>query len=152
VTPRDWSPDRNVAGLSHRAPPFMTAFNCQQSLYNRINRSGAAPSQFPTITVSTSTTRGHVMIWKNLVNQSATLASRPKILTTTFMCALSATIRFASTGDEGTRIPAQPAHTQNPLVSVTTRDGVPIFCMGWRPKPAQPLVFQRPRGCRAWPL
>ena len=92
------------------------------------------------------------MIWKNLVNQSATLASRPKILTTTFMCALSATIRFASTGDEAAKIPAQPAHTQNPLVSIMTRDSVPIFCMGWRPKPARPLVFQRPRGCRAWPL
>jgi hypothetical protein len=96
--------------------------------------------------------RDTVMIWKNLVNQSANLASRPKVLTTTFMCALSATIRFASTGDEGAKIPAQPAHMQNPLVSIMTRDGVPIFCMGWRPKPAQPLVFQRPRGCRAWPL
>jgi hypothetical protein len=92
------------------------------------------------------------MIWKQLVNQSATLASRPKVLTTTFMCALSATVRFASTGDEGTRILAQPTHTQNALVSIMTRDGVPIFCMGWRPKPPQPLVFQQPRGCRAWPL
>lgn len=92
------------------------------------------------------------MIWKNLVNQTATLASRPKILTTTFMCALSATIRLASTGDEGPRTPAQLTHMQNPLSLITTGDGVPIFCMGWRPKPAQPLVFPRPRGCRAWPL
>jgi hypothetical protein len=92
------------------------------------------------------------MIWKNLVNQSATLASRPKVITTTFMCALSATVRLASTVDEGTRIAAQPAHTQNPMVSIMTRDSVPIFCMGWRPRPAQPLVFPRPRGCRAWPL
>ncbi|MGY3355019.1 hypothetical protein [Bradyrhizobium sp. 18] len=93
-----------------------------------------------------------MMIWKNLVNQSATLASRPKVLTTTFMCALSATVRFASTGDEGAKIPVEPAHRQNPLVSIMTRDSVPIFCTGWRPKPARPLVFQRPRGCRAWPL
>ena len=92
------------------------------------------------------------MIWKNLVSQSAILASRPRVLTATFMCALSATVRFASTGDEGTRIPPRPAHAQDPLVSIMTRDGVPIFCMGWRPKPAQSLVFQRPRGCRAWPL
>lgn len=92
------------------------------------------------------------MIWKQLVHQSATLASRPKVLTTTFMCALSATVRFASTGDEGAKIPEQPAHMQNPLVSIMTRDGVPIFCMAWRPMPAQPLVFQRPRACRAWPL
>jgi hypothetical protein len=95
---------------------------------------------------------GHVMIWKNLVNQSAALASRPKVLTTTFMCALSATVRLASTGDERARIPAQPAHTQDPMVSIMTRDSVPIFCMGWSPKPAQPLVFQRPKACRAWPL
>ena len=92
------------------------------------------------------------MIWKQLVNQSATLASRPKVLTTTFMCALSATVRFASTGDEGTRILAQPTHTQNALVSIMTRDGVPIFCMGLEAEAPQPLVFQQPRGCRAWPL
>jgi hypothetical protein len=92
------------------------------------------------------------MIWKNLVNQSATLASRPKVLTTTFMCALSAAVRFASTEAEGTRIPAQPAHTHNAMVAIMTRDGVPIFCMGWRPKPAQPIAMLRPRGCRAWPL
>jgi len=92
------------------------------------------------------------MIWKNLVNRSASLASRPKVLTTTFMCALSATIRFASTVDQGAKIPAQPPHTQDPLVSIMTRNSVPIFCMGWRPKPARPQVFQRPRGCRAWPL
>lgn len=90
------------------------------------------------------------MIWKNLVNQSATLASRPRVLTTTFMCALSAAVRFAST--EGTRIPAQPAHTHNDMVGIMTRDGVPIFCMGWRSKPARPLALLRPRGCRAWPL
>jgi hypothetical protein len=95
---------------------------------------------------------GLAMIWKNLVNQSATLASRPKVLSTTFMCALSATVRLASTGDEGARIAAQSVHTRDPMVSIMTRDSVPIFCLGWRPKPAQPLVFQSPNACRAWPL
>ena len=92
------------------------------------------------------------MTWKNLVNQSATLASRPKVLTTTFMCALSAAVRFASTVDEGTKIPAHPAHAQNAMAAIMTRDGAPIFCQGWRPKPAQPPALPRPRGCRAWPL
>jgi hypothetical protein len=130
----------------------MTTRNSQQSLCNRVNRSGAALSQSPTIMVSTSTTEGHVMIWKNLANQSATLASRPRVLTATFMCALSATVRFASTEAEGARIPAPSAHTQDPLVSIMTRDDVPIFCLGWRPKAVQPLVLLRPSGCRAWPL
>jgi hypothetical protein len=92
------------------------------------------------------------MAWKSIVSQSATLASRPRVLTTTFMCALSATVRLTSSADEATRIPVQPAHTHNPVVSIMTRDGVPIFCRGWRPKPAQPTVFPSPRSCRAWPL
>jgi hypothetical protein len=93
-----------------------------------------------------------MMAWKSFVNQSATLASRPRVLKTTFMCALSATVRLTSTADEATRIPPHLAHMLNPLVSIMTRDAVPIFCRGWRPKPAQPLVFQRPRDCRVWPL
>jgi len=92
------------------------------------------------------------MAWKNFVSQSAKLASRPRILTTTFMCALSATIRFTSTADGGTKIPAQPAHMHNSLVSPMTGDGAPIFCRGWTPKPAQRIVFSSPSGCRAWPL
>lgn len=92
------------------------------------------------------------MAWKSFVSQSATLASRPRVLTTTFMCALSATVRFTSTPDEATRIPAHPAHMLNPMVSIMTRDGVPIFCRGWRLKPAQRTVFQSPSSCRAWPL
>jgi hypothetical protein len=92
------------------------------------------------------------MIWKTFVNQSAALASRLKVLTTTFMCALSAAVRFASIVDEGMKIPAHPAHAQNAIAAIMIGDGIPIFCLGWRPKPAQPLALPRPRGCRAWPL
>jgi hypothetical protein len=90
------------------------------------------------------------MIWKNLISQSATLASRPKVLTTAFMCALSAAARLASTVDEGTKIPAHPAYAQNAMAPIMARDGAPI--LGLRPKPAQPPALPRPRGCRAWPL
>ena len=92
------------------------------------------------------------MIWKNLVNQSLTRASRPKVLTTTFMCALSATIRLTSTADGGTKIPAPPAPMHNPLISSMIRDGAPIFCSGSKPTMAQRIVFHGPRGCRVWPL
>ncbi len=91
------------------------------------------------------------MAWKRFVGQSATLASRPRVLTATFMCALSATVRLTSTADQATRIPV-PAHMHNPMVSIMTRDGVPIFCRGRGSKPVQPTVFRRPRSCRAWPL
>jgi hypothetical protein len=92
-----------------------------------------------------------MMVWKSFVSNSATLASRPRVLTTTFMCALSATVRLTS-AEEGPKIPAPPVRTYNPMVSVMTGDGAPIFCRSVRPKPAQPIVFRHPGGCRAWPL
>lgn len=93
-----------------------------------------------------------MMVLKSFISQSATLASRPRVLTTTFMCALSATVRLTSTADEGTKSPLQPVHAHNPIVLLMTEDDAPVFCRGWRPRAAQPTVFQMPRGCRAWPL
>jgi len=92
------------------------------------------------------------MAWKSFVSQSATLASRQRVLTTTFMCALSATVRLTSTVGEATRMPAHPVHMLNPMASIMTRDSVPIFCRGWRPKPTQRTAFRSPTSCRAWPL
>jgi hypothetical protein len=97
-------------------------------------------------------TERQMMVLKSFVSHSAALASRPRILTTTFMCALSATVRFTSTADGGTKIPLEPAYTRNPVVSIMTGDDVPIFCRGWKPKPAQPIAFQIPGRCHAWPL
>jgi hypothetical protein len=92
------------------------------------------------------------MVLKNFVSQSARLASRPRVLTTTFMCALSATIRLASTADEGAKRLPQPIHAHTLMVSLVTGDDVPIFCRNWKPKVARPIVFRMPRGCCAWPL
>jgi hypothetical protein len=93
-----------------------------------------------------------MMVLKSFVSQSATLASRQRVVTTTFMCALSATVRLASIADEGTKIPSQPVHAHNLMVSIMSGDAEPIFCRGGRPKAAQAIVFQIPRGCHAWPL
>lgn len=92
------------------------------------------------------------MAWKSFVSQSATLASRPKVLTTTFMCALSATVRLTSTTGEATRIPVHPAHMLSSMSSIMIRDSVPIFCRGRRLTPARRAIFQSPPSCRAWPL
>jgi hypothetical protein len=92
------------------------------------------------------------MVWKSFTSHAATLASRPRLVTTTFMCALSATVRLTSTADQGPKVPLQSVHARNPLVSIMTADGVPIFCRGTRPKPVQPTVFRGPRGCHIWPL
>lgn len=93
-----------------------------------------------------------MMVWNNLVSQSATLASRPRVLRTTFMCALSATVRFTSTIEAGLKITAPPVNAYNPVVSITTGDAVPLFCRNLRPKRPQPTVFLHPKNCRAWPL
>jgi hypothetical protein len=112
----------------------------------------AAPAHYHHRIDANQRSEGQMMVLWSFVSQSATLASRPRVLTTTFMCALSAAVRFASTVDEGTRMPAHPPHAQNAIAPIMTKDGVPIFCLGWGPKPAQPLALPRPRGCRAWPL
>jgi len=93
-----------------------------------------------------------MMVLKSFVGQPATLASRSRVVTATFMCALSAAVRLTSATEEGTKIPPPPVHAYNPLVSTMTAGDAPIFCGGQRPKTAQPIVLQMPRGCRAWPL
>ncbi|MGY3235000.1 hypothetical protein ACVMAJ_001890 [Bradyrhizobium sp. USDA 4448] len=92
------------------------------------------------------------MVWNILVSQSATLASRPRVLRTTFMCALSAAVRFASTIEAGQKITAPPVNAHNPTVSITTGDSVPLFCRNLRRKRSQPTVFLHQKNCRAWPL
>jgi len=92
------------------------------------------------------------MVWNNLVSQSVTLASRPRVLRTTFMCALSATVRFTSTIEAGQSITTPPVNARNPMVSIMPVDGVPLFCRNFRPKRPLPTVFRHPKNCRAWPL
>ncbi len=93
-----------------------------------------------------------MMVLRSFVGPSATLASRSRVVTATFMCALSATVRLTSATEGGTKIPPQPAHAYSPLVSTMTAGDAPIFCGGRRTTAAQPIVLQMPRGCRAWPL
>ena len=93
-----------------------------------------------------------MMVWNNLVSQSVTLASRPRVLRTTFMCALAAAVRFTLAIEERQNIPAASINVQNPMVSITAADGVPLFCRSLRPKPPPPTVFLHPKNCRAWPL
>ncbi|SFJ53122.1 hypothetical protein SAMN05216525_12787 [Bradyrhizobium sp. Gha] len=93
-----------------------------------------------------------MMVWNYLVSQSAILASRPRVLRTTFMCALSATVRFTSAIEEGQKIPAPSVDAQNPMVLITAADDVPLFCRSSRPTRPQPPVFLHPKNCRAWQL
>ncbi|WP_439400542.1 hypothetical protein ACRQ5Q_42010 (plasmid) [Bradyrhizobium sp. PMVTL-01] len=73
------------------------------------------------------------MVWNNLVSQSATLASRPRVLRATFMCALSATVHFTSTIEAGQRITTPPVNAHNPMVSIMALDGVALLCRNFRP-------------------
>jgi hypothetical protein len=87
-----------------------------------------------------------MMIWKNFVSQPA-IASRSRVIATTFMYALSVTVRFTTATGNETKIPAQSVHRTNPLIFIMTGDGLPIYCKGQGPKSAQPTVF--PRGFRS---
>ena len=91
------------------------------------------------------------MVWNNLVSQSAALA-RPRVLRTTFMCALSATVRFTSTIQEGQKIPTPPVGAQNPMVLITAAHDLPLFCRSLQPRRPQSPAFLHPKNCRAWPL
>ncbi|MGY3534518.1 hypothetical protein ACVISU_007286 [Bradyrhizobium sp. USDA 4452] len=93
-----------------------------------------------------------MMVWNTLVSRSATIASRPKVLRTTFMCALSATVRFTSTIESGQRITAPPVGARSPVSSIIATNGVPLFCRNFQPKRRQPIVVRHPKNCRAWPL
>ena len=73
--------------------------------------------------------------------------SRRKVLATTLMYAASLTVRSTSATGKETAISASPTQRGDPMTSVTTKDGVQIFCKDWGPKSAQPIVFHH-----GWPL
>jgi len=90
---------------------------------------------------------GQMMVWKTFVSQTL-IASRSRVVATTFMYALSATVRFTTATGNETKILAQSVHRTNPMIFIMTRDGLPIFCNDRGPKSAQPIVFQSPGGFR----
>jgi hypothetical protein len=90
--------------------------------------------------------RTQTMAWKNFVSRPA-IASRSRAIATTFMYALSVTVRFTTATGNETKIPAQSAHRTNPLIFIMTGDGLPISCKDQGPKSAQSTVF--PGGFRS---
>jgi non-heme chloroperoxidase len=72
--------------------------------------------------------------------------SRRKVLATTLMYAMSLTVRSSSATGKETEI-SSPTQRNDPMTSVTTKDGVQIFYKDWGPKSAQPIMFHH-----GWPL
>lgn len=74
-------------------------------------------------------TERHMMASKTLAGQGA-IASRSRVVATTFMCALSATVRFTTATGNEAKILGQSVHRSNPMTFIATRDGSPVFLQG----------------------
>jgi non-heme chloroperoxidase len=86
------------------------------------------------------------MAWNVPLNQLAN-TSRRKVLATSVMSAISLTVRSSTaTGEESDRSKSF-VQSNDPMTSLTTKDGVRIFYKDWGPKSAQPIVFHH-----GWPL
>jgi len=81
---------------------------------------------------------------ETLAGQGA-IASRSRVVATTFICALSVTVRFTTATGNERKIEAQSAHRSTPMTFNTTRNGAPILCRYREPKSAWPIVFQNPK-------
>jgi non-heme chloroperoxidase len=86
------------------------------------------------------------MAWNTSFNRFAD-TSRRKVLATSFMSAISLTVRSTSVAGKETTTSTDPAQRNDPMTSVTTEDGVQIFYKDWGPKSAQAIVFHH-----GWPL
>jgi len=89
-----------------------------------------------------------MMALKTLAGQGA-IPVRSRLVATTFIYALSVTVRFTTATGNEAKIPAQSVHLGNPLTLITTRDGAPVFCRDREPTSAWPIVFQNPKFFRA---
>jgi hypothetical protein len=88
-----------------------------------------------------------MMVWKALGQPAIALRSR--IVATTFIYALSVTVRFTTATGNEARIAAHAVHRSHPMVFLMTGDGLPIFCGDRRPKFALPAAFPSRGGFRA---
>ena len=86
------------------------------------------------------------MIW-NLAIGSLANTTRRSVLLTGLLSGISMTPRLSTAAGEDARLPAQPMQRNDPMTTVTTKDGVQIFYRDWGPKAAQPIVFHH-----GWPL
>jgi non-heme chloroperoxidase len=82
----------------------------------------------------------------NSVNRFAN-TSRRKVLATALMYAASMTVRSSSAAGEEAKPSKYFPERNDPMTTVTTKDGVQIFYKDWGPKAAQPIVFHH-----GWPL
>src|SRR3954451_2766900 len=57
------------------------------------------------------------------------------------------TVRSSSAAGDGTKLTKYFPERNDPMTTVTTKDGVQIFYKDWGPKSAQPIVFHH-----GWPL
>jgi len=74
-------------------------------------------------------------------------ASRRRVLATTLTYAISLVVNFTSAAGIQTIPPIYPTQRNDPMTSITTKDGVQIFYKDWGTKSAQPIVFHH-----GWPL
>jgi non-heme chloroperoxidase len=86
------------------------------------------------------------MAWTNSISGLPN-TSRRKILATALMYAASMTVRSSSAAGEETKLTNYFPERNDPMTTVTTKDGVQIFYKDWGPKTAQPIVFHH-----GWPL
>ena len=86
------------------------------------------------------------MIW-NLAIGSLANTTRRSVLLTGLLSGISMTPRLSTAAGEEARLPAHPMQRNDPMTTVTTKDGVQIFYRDWGPKAAQPIVFHH-----GWPL
>src|SRR6187200_2694370 len=86
------------------------------------------------------------MVRTNSICRLAT-TSRRKVLATALMYAVSMTVRSSSAAGDETKLTKYFPERNEPMSTVTTKDGVQIFYKDWGPKTAQPIVFHH-----GWPL
>jgi len=67
------------------------------------------------------------MTRNNSLNRLANI-SRRKVLATTMMYAISLTVRSTSATGKETEVSTSPTQRIDPMTTVTTKDGVQIFC------------------------